>query len=504
MGPSTPHVGYNVESGSLSNIQRKCTSSTIPRRPGRKGKYQIALEKCGGSAKRGRSCTTTFQKKIVVFKYMGVNAPESFTRSDKDVCTSGLLPLVSVDASEEEIRQEICAVINNCANPELSEIAPDDFEYINMSGKRASIPHCKEGFEWNGRAVKELAGAGSIYVHLKRPSNESDDSTDLVELPQYSITTLSTSHNNDDDNGNVSPTLPVISNHYTAASTSYTSPILIDDDQLQENTITADNPITENVYEDRYANNNPVEEVTDLDDYAAVETVDSNLCQITCEQTSVDDMSRLTEMFPCNTVEQLMCIYNLSGFSLSKCLECFIQGPSFESVRSVAVSQIAVPLEESPRIRVDVDDDEDEWTEAAIAFYKQKKFNKSAGVRISIRGQPAVDVGGVRRQFFFSVLCNLANPPSESTSTSALRLFEGKPHRLRPAYKASILSSGMLTTVGTMIAHCILLDGQGFPYLSEYCYYYIAGSYDQALASVTIDDVGANVQFIINEVKLHG
>ena len=54
-----------------------------------------------------------------------------------------------------------------------------------------------------------------------------------------------------------------------------------------------------------------------------------------------------------------------------------------------------------------------------------------------------------------------------------------------------------------MIAHCILLDGQGFPYLSEYCYCYIAGSYNQALASVTIDDVGANVQFIVNEVKLH-
>ena len=294
-----------------------------------------------------------------------------------------------------------------------------------MSGKRASIPHCKEGFEWNGRAVKELAGAGSIYVRLKRPSDVSDDSTDLVELPQYSITTLSTSHDDDGNNGNVSPISPVISNHDATASTSYTCHILIDDDQLQDNTITADNPVTENVYESRYANSNLVEEVTDLDDYAAVETVDSNLCQITCEQTSVDDMSRLTEMFPCNSVEQLMCIYNLPGFSLSKCLECFIQGPSFESIRSVAVSQITVPLEESPRIRVDIDDDEDEWTEAAIAFYKQKKFNKSAGVCISIRGQPAVDVGGVYRQFFFSVLCNLANPSSESTSISALRLFEG-------------------------------------------------------------------------------
>ena len=321
-----------------------------------------------------------------------------------------------------------------------------------------------------------------------------------MELPQYSITTPSTSHGVTTYNGNnVSPTSHVISNHYATASTSCTYPILIDDDQVQENNITADNPVTENVNEGRYTNSNLTEEVTNLVDYTAVETVDSDPSQITCEQTSVDDMSRLTELFPCNTIEQLMCICNLSGFSLSK---YFIEGPSFESIRSVAISQITVPLEESPCIRVDADDDEDEWTEAAIAFYKQKKFNKSAGVRISIRGQPAVDVGGVRRQFFFSVLCNLANPSSESTSTSALRLFEGKPHRLRPAYKASILSSGMLATVGTMIAHCILLDGQEFPYLSECCYYYIAGSYDQALAPVTINDVGTNVQFIIIEVNL--
>ena len=63
MGPSTPHIGYNPESASLSNIQQKGTS-TIPRRHGRKSKYQLALEKCGGSAKRGRSCATSFQKRL--------------------------------------------------------------------------------------------------------------------------------------------------------------------------------------------------------------------------------------------------------------------------------------------------------------------------------------------------------------------------------------------------------------------------------------------------------
>ena len=52
---------------------------------------------------------------LVIFKDKGVNPPESFIRSDKDVCTSGLLPLMLIDSSEEEICHEICSIINNCA-----------------------------------------------------------------------------------------------------------------------------------------------------------------------------------------------------------------------------------------------------------------------------------------------------------------------------------------------------------------------------------------------------
>ena len=189
---------------------------------------------------------------------MGINPPESFTRSDKDVCTSGLLPLVSVDASEEEIRHEICAIINNCTNPDLSETAPLDFEFINISGKRASIPHCKEGFEWNGRAVKELAGAGSIYVRLRRSLSTSNNSVDLVELPHYSVTTPSISHDaitNDGDDVSATPYKSVISNDI--ASTSYAYPILIDDDQiLQECTSSADNPASRNEHQSTSTSSN--------------------------------------------------------------------------------------------------------------------------------------------------------------------------------------------------------------------------------------------------------
>ena len=66
------------------------------------------------------------------------------------------------------MRAEIHVVIKCSSGDDASIITPNDFEFINMSGKNASVLLCKEGFEWNGQAVKELAGSGSIYVRLKK------------------------------------------------------------------------------------------------------------------------------------------------------------------------------------------------------------------------------------------------------------------------------------------------------------------------------------------------
>ena len=108
---------------------------------------------------------------------MGSKAPNSFTRSDKDIVTRGLLPQISVSATEDEVRNEICQVVRSCTIPILSEIGPKDFNFINLAGNQASIPSCKEGFEWNGKAVKELAGSGAVYIRLTKPSCISSDSS---------------------------------------------------------------------------------------------------------------------------------------------------------------------------------------------------------------------------------------------------------------------------------------------------------------------------------------
>ena len=167
MGPNTPIVSYNYQSRTKDQFHSTPNHmSPVPRRPKRKGKISFALYKYGGAKKKKPVTFSTFQKKLVVFCYMGSGseAPDEFSRSEKLICVRGLLPAIAVNASEGEIRQEICDVITS--NTSLSEAMLSDFEFVNVSGKQASIPQCKKGFKFDGRAVKELAGSGSLYVHL--------------------------------------------------------------------------------------------------------------------------------------------------------------------------------------------------------------------------------------------------------------------------------------------------------------------------------------------------
>ena len=121
--------------------------------------------------------------------------------------------------------------------------------------------------------------------------------------------------------------------------------------------------------------------------------------------------------------------------------------------------------------------------EEAIAFYKSSKFSPHAEIRISIEDQPVVDVGGVRKQFMSDVF-------NFFSTSKAMRLFEGPANRLRPVFRQSSISSGMLLLVGKMVGHSIVMDGQGFPFLSPACYYYMAGHTNKAVSVTSMADAG--------------
>ena len=69
-----------------------------------------------------------------------------------------------MDASETDVKHEICKVIRSSSI--FDKCGPNDFQFIDMNGKQASVPKCKSGFVWDGQAVKEIVGCGSLYVRL--------------------------------------------------------------------------------------------------------------------------------------------------------------------------------------------------------------------------------------------------------------------------------------------------------------------------------------------------
>ena len=50
----------------------------------------------------------------------------------------------------------------------LGDFDENDFEFMDVSGKKVAVPTCGDGYEFNGKAVKQIAGVGAVYVRLTR------------------------------------------------------------------------------------------------------------------------------------------------------------------------------------------------------------------------------------------------------------------------------------------------------------------------------------------------
>lgn len=105
----------------------------------------------------------------------------------------------------------------------------------------------------------------------------------------------------------------------------------------------------------------------------------------------------------------------------------------------------------------------------ALPIYKSPDFDASRPLRVSFSGQPAIDSGGPRWEFFTKLFHEI----STSNGSTVPVLFEGPEGRLMPVYSAIIVYSGIMKSVGKIIAHSIAQCGVGFPMLSPVCYWYL-------------------------------
>ena len=151
----------------------------------------------------------------------------------------------------------------------------------------------------------------------------------------------------------------------------------------------------------------------------------------------------------------------------------------------------------SPDLSISINslDNKDELIASAFQFYKKHQHYPLCDLSITLQMQPAIDAGGVRRAFFTKIFDHLAG--------GYMGIFEGPPNRIRPSYKMSTLNSGVLKTIGQMVAHSLLLDKLGFPYLSPPCYYYMVGKWDIAVTCITDEDASSKVHNVLLKVCIN-
>ncbi len=111
------------------STMRSMSSTSIPRKPKRYSKSSIAAMKYP-QHKKGRMSSMCYlkKKKVVIFRFMPAQQ-KYFTRSEKLILVTGLLPSLPIDASEKDIRGKICDVIKS--KDEFKDVTPEDFEFIN-------------------------------------------------------------------------------------------------------------------------------------------------------------------------------------------------------------------------------------------------------------------------------------------------------------------------------------------------------------------------------------
>lgn len=103
--------------------------------------------------------------------------------------------------------------------------------------------------------------------------------------------------------------------------------------------------------------------------------------------------------------------------------------------------------------------DEDDILNDAIAYYKSPSFDPTRPLRIQFPGQPAVDTGGVKREFFTQL-------KEQFISGEHFSMFEGPANRLLFKYNQQCLGAGIPKMLGTIISHSLVYLCGGFPHLA--------------------------------------
>ena len=135
----------------------------------------------------------------------------------------------------------------------------------------------------------------------------------------------------------------------------------------------------------------------------------------------------------------------------------------------------------------------------SIALFKQRDFDFNSPVMVTFEGEPAIDGGGPKCEYFTLLLRELLS------ASSAIRLFEGRDGKYLPFHNSDALRSKLFLVAGRMVAS-IINGGPGFPHFSQAVWQYILSQDSGKITEhLTKDDVvDYEIVEAINKVKLKG
>ena len=111
--------------------------------------------------------------------------------------------------------------------------------------------------------------------------------------------------------------------------------------------------------------------------------------------------------------------------------------------------------------------DQDDLIHDAVAFYKSSSFDACSPLRIAYEGQPAIDGGGVLRQFYTDLFKGIIDG-------ELMLLFEGENNAKIPSYQPKTAMSGMIEMVGRIISYSLVQGGPGLPCLALPCFFQLS------------------------------
>ena len=102
----------------------------------------------------------------------------------------------------------------------------------------------------------------------------------------------------------------------------------------------------------------------------------------------------------------------------------------------------------------------------SVSLFKQRNFDFKKPLKVTFEGEPAIDGGGPRREFFTIVLRQLLSPSTNP------RLFEGRNNQFLPMHNTDALRANLYKVAGRIVATSITQGGPAFPVFPKAVYAY--------------------------------